>query len=80
MSEIDQGGFVYPFGEVNHSGPDKYPVHEGITLRQHYAGLAMQALISKSSGQDSIGGKKGVPLIAKYSFEYADAMIEAGKQ
>lgn len=80
MSDIDQGGFVYPAGQKVLGYDDILPAHPGITLRQHYAGLAMQALISKSSGQDSIGGKKGVPLIAKYAFEYADAMIEAGKQ
>lgn len=75
MSDIDQGGFVYPFGEVNHSGPDKYPVHEGITLRQHYAGLAVQGLLSSRACE-------GQPYaeIAERAFVVADAMIEAGKQ
>lgn len=88
MSEIDQGGFVYPFGEVNHSGPDKYPVYEGITLRQHYAGLAMQAIISKLPIVDQ-QGEFGTRVddkvqynldIAVSAFCIADAMIEAGKQ
>ncbi len=35
----------------------------------------MQAMITKSNGQDTTGGKKGVPLIAKYAYEFADAMI-----
>lgn len=71
MSEIDQGGVVYPqvtheFGEEMH--------HIGITLRQYYAGLAMQALISAGVyvGCDEDD-------IAKKAFCYADAMIEAGQ-
>jgi hypothetical protein len=79
MSEIDQGGFVYPIGEVNHSGPDKYPVYEGITLRQHYAGLAMQAIISAWHGHESCT-YINVREVAIQSYEMADAMIEAGKQ
>lgn len=45
------------------------------TLRDEFAMAAMQAMITKSSGQDSTGGKRGVPLVAKYAYEYADAML-----
>lgn len=48
-----------------------------MTLRDYFAAKAMQAMISKSSGQDTTGGKKGVPLVAKYAYEYADAMLKA---
>lgn len=48
---------------------------EEAVLHDEIAMRAMQAMISKSSGQDSIGGKKGVPLVAKYAYEYADKMI-----
>jgi hypothetical protein len=44
-------------------------------LRDSFAVAAMQALISKSSGQDTTGGKKGVPLVSRYAYEYADAML-----
>lgn len=47
----------------------------GMTLRAYFAAKAMQAMIAKSSGQDTTGGKDGVPLIAKYACEYADALI-----
>lgn len=50
-------------------------VPSGMTLRDYLAGRAMQAMITKSSGQDTTGGKKGVPLIAKYAYEFADAML-----
>jgi hypothetical protein len=46
-------------------------------LRDAFAIAAMQGMITKSSGQDTTGGKKGVPLVAKYAYEYADAMLEA---
>lgn len=49
-------------------------------LRDFFAGMAMQAMIAKSNGQDKTGGKKGIPLIAKYAYEFADAMIEERNQ
>ena len=85
MSEIDQGGFVYP---------NKYALEYqngiagGITLRQHYAGLAMQAIISKLpivDQQGEFGARVDDKVqynldIAVSAFCIADAMIEAGKQ
>ena len=50
-----------------------YP--DGMSLRDYFAAKAMQAIISKGNGSDATGGEKGVPLIAKYSYEYADAML-----
>lgn len=75
MTEHNQGGFVYPFGEVNHSGPDKYPVHEGITLRQHYAGLAMQVMVASE-----YGCRVSADVWARDAFVVADAMILASEQ
>jgi len=51
-----------------------------IELRDIFAALARQAMISKSNGQDTTGGKKGVPLIVKYAYEYADAMMKERPQ
>lgn len=48
--------------------------------RDECAGRAMQAMITKSSGQDATGGTKGVPLIAGYAYEFADAMLAASKR
>lgn len=71
MSEIDQGGFVYP-QEVPRIG------HlTGITLRQHYAGLAMQGLLA---GRYSENGFLNLWEMPREAFKIADAMIEAGKQ
>lgn len=47
------------------------------SLRDYFAAKAMQAMITKSHGQDKIAGAKGVPLIAQYAYEFADAMMKA---
>lgn len=49
----------------------------GMSLRDYFAAKAMQAMIAKSSGQDATGGEKGVPIIAGYAYEFADAMLRA---
>ena len=43
-------------------------------LRDHFAGLAMAALIAKSEG------RAGPALIVKQAYEYADAMLNEGLQ
>jgi hypothetical protein len=47
----------------------------GMTLRDYFAAKAMQAMIAKSTGVGKTAGKYGVPLIASYAYEYADAML-----
>lgn len=82
MSEIDQGGFVYPFAPTDRSGQigDFNP---GITLRQHYAGIVAPTVVQGHF--DDL--RAGMPpsedwrlVVAKECFKLADAMIEAGKQ
>jgi hypothetical protein len=65
---------VYEYNSIG----DKFlqEAHIGLTKREYFAAKAMQALVTKSHGQDSIGGAKGVPLIAKYAVEFADALIK----
>ena len=43
-------------------------VNEGLTLREHYAGLAMQGLVSRDGAQDS-------DITARRSVRLADALI-----
>jgi hypothetical protein len=52
---------------------DKY--HHGMTLRQWYAGMALQGLIAHE-GPSTIPGCREKD--AKFCFEQADAMIEEG--
>jgi hypothetical protein len=51
----------------------------GLTKREHFAGLAMQGLLANQTVRDILSGNNGmqVPdLIAEYSLQYADALIE----
>jgi len=77
MSDKDQGGFVYPSGQKVVGYDDILPARSGITLRQHYAGLAMQGLLA---GQYSENGFLNLREMPDEAFKIADAMIEAGKQ
>lgn len=72
MTIKDDGGPAFP---VNYETSEQLIECEGMSLRDYFAAKAMQAMITKSHGQDAIAGKKGVPLIATYAYEYADAMI-----
>jgi hypothetical protein len=70
------GGCAFPaLDRANHGG--LCLAEPGMTLRDYFAAKAMHAMISKSGGQDATGGKKGVPLIAVYAYEFADAMLKA---
>lgn len=43
---------------------------QGMTLREHYAGLAMQGILSNTNHQWPLED------VVKYSVEYADALID----
>lgn len=66
---------AFPVLELDQSSENIYDQHFGLTARDYFAAKAMQSMIAKSDGQDATGGKKGVPLIAMYSYEFADAML-----
>jgi hypothetical protein len=71
----DEGGYAFPKADLqNPNGTPSEWRADGMTLRQWYAGLAMQAFLTRVS--ESIA----VPFIAGASFEIADAMIEEGKK
>ena len=73
MSKIDEGGAAFPlpkqvFGENIHL---EY-ADKGITMRDYFAAAALQGLIFHNSF-----GEVSDENIAKGSYQYADAMIEA---
>ena len=80
-NEIDTGGMASPF--VSHGGLHEHQICEaGMTLRDHFAGLAMHAIISKAPYDtyveaDNIETEK---LTAAGAYSYADAMIKARKE
>lgn len=71
MSEIDSGGNAFPYcvwvGD-HHNGHNT-----GMSKREWYAGMALQGLLANPS---VILKQTDIP---ELSFEYADAMIRAGK-
>lgn len=74
MTEKDTGGPAFPSPEMAGCVPEW-----GMTLRDHFAGLAMQAMIAKGTENTRNRNAAGVPVISKFAYEYADAMIEARK-
>jgi hypothetical protein len=74
MSEIKDGGPAFPHPDYLHSGPD------GMTLRDYFAAKALAALINHPNKDGENCGAKAVPTLAKFAYEYADAMIKARGQ
>ena len=65
----DDGGAAYPYQEHDEAGLPCQSVRCGMTLLDHFAGLAMQAQMIRNDGCD--GGE-----CAGWGYEYATAMIE----
>ena len=49
----------------------------GMSLRDYFAAKALAALISNPLKDGPNLGKKAVPKLAAFAYEYADAMLEA---
>lgn len=72
MSNTNTGGPAFPSGLIDPSTPEDavQPLHNGMTLRDHFAGLAMQGLLSDPN-------IKARPLdFAIRAYAMADALIE----
>lgn len=70
------GGPAFPYEEHNGDGTI-YNDHFGMTLRDYFAAKALAALIANPCKDDVKRGAAGVPILAGYAYEYADAMIAA---
>lgn len=73
MSTKETGELAFPV--VSAPGVESY----GMTLRDYFAAKAMQALIAKGMDNTTMRNAKGVAPISTFSYEYADAMLEARK-
>lgn len=67
---------AFPFCGVG----DELNYSRGMTLRNYLAAKAMQALIAKGMDNPNNRNAKGVAIIAKFAYEYADAMLEEGSK
>lgn len=74
MSARDDGGPAFPaphLGEMQFGDPTAY---SGMSLRDHFAGEAMSALVAGSTCNEAHGA---ADLIATIAYTMADAMIRA---
>lgn len=75
MSKIDTGGPAHPFLTWQH--PQGFwigSLHEGLTIRDHFAGLAMQGFAQVSMSSD---WPYSPDAMAKEAYSWADAMLLA---
>lgn len=66
---IDNGGSAFPFGDYTNGG------EQGMTLRDYFAAAALTGQLSTDQGYCAEARK-----IACWSYEIADAMLEARKE
>lgn len=52
-------------------------INLGLTVRDYFAAKALAALINHPNKDGENCGAKAVPTLAKFAYEYADAMIRA---
>lgn len=65
----NDGGPIYPFQELDASGMPRTALYTGMTLRQWYAGMALQGLLSNPNR-----GYTNIYYVGS-AFYFADAMI-----
>ena len=82
---VNNGGDAFPkikkIYPLDGRDPVTYDGSSGMSLRDYFAAKAMQGMLSR----DSSGGGwcpngsngNGVERVARYAYEYADAMIQA---
>lgn len=68
---IKDGGPAYPCQPLERDGMPSAAMEPGLSIRDHFAGLAMAALIV--AHKDSIANAA----TTQSAYEYADAMIQA---
>jgi hypothetical protein len=77
-TRINNGGSAFPenYKPLGESG---YALRPGMSLRQHFAGLAMAALLSRedtiANGAEELMHRE----LARLAYQQADAMIAAGE-
>lgn len=78
MSEIKDGGPAFPDpGRAQSTKQREVLTNTGMTLRDYFAAKALAAMIGQPNKDHENCGKKAVPRLAQFAYEYADAMIAA---
>jgi hypothetical protein len=81
---INDGGPAFPYDHTFESVNERKGYTEwhgeqgaGMSLRDYIAAKALAAMIGHESKDPKHCAKIGAPLLAKYAYEFADAMLEA---
>jgi hypothetical protein len=69
----DQSAFPIPHDDRTGA----YQAEPGMGLRDYFAAKALQALITRGMSEHHLKGPAGVPVITRFAYEYADAMLAA---
>ena len=77
MDKINDGGPAFAAGAFEHNSSGSLAWQDGMSLRDYFAAKALAALISNPLKDGPNLGKKAVPKLAVFAYEYADAMLEA---
>ncbi len=72
MSAQENGGPAFP-SEVNAHGSSYHD--EGMTLRDFFAAKALAGMLALPEKSHGNRGSAGVPILAAFAYEYADAML-----
>lgn len=75
MSAADNGGPAFPAPEAGQQHFSDPAAYTGMTLRDYFAAKALAALIGADKDYENRGAK-AVPKLARWSYEYADAMLK----
>ena len=81
MTHKDTSAPAFPSIEKYHKDTEEICTqwHPGLTKREYFAGLAMQAILSNPAVPDAfMPGERANYIIARAAFAYADTMIEEG--
>lgn len=73
MSSDQDGGSAFPIVHPNGMGVQYY----GMSLRDYFAAKAANGLCANPSWLQEVGGDEAVNVVAKASYELADAMLAA---
>lgn len=73
INELPEGPYAFPFTMPLPNGSINFC--PGMTLRDYFAAKALAAMIGNESKDFSNRGSSGVPKLAQYAYEYADAML-----
>lgn len=75
--KIDDGGQAFPNFPIGGGG--RHPIYEGMSLRDHFAGQSICAIIERCGADHRMPHEHITDYFARKAYEVADAMLLARK-